>query len=166
LNLIIVLLIALVVAALWSILQGSLIKAAIALAVMSILLTIVMFLLASPLAAVFELSICAGLITVIFMSTISLTKPLTPLEAIERAKDRLKRFWLLPVLVIGAAAVLGLAVIPVNLALPQAQGPQDVRSILWNMRQLDLLGQVIIILAGVFAVVVLFKEKRKEKSEI
>lgn len=163
-NLNICLLIALTIAALWSIMHENLIKAAIALAVTSIILTILMFRFASPLAAVFELSVCAGLITVIFMSTISLTKPLTQTEAVAHAKERLKRFWYLPVLLAAAAVGLGLAAIPLNFTIPQAPSPADVRSVLWNERQLDLLGQVVIILAGVFGVVVLFKEKVKEKS--
>jgi NADH-quinone oxidoreductase subunit J len=146
--------------------QGSLIKAAIALAVTSIILTIIMFRFASPLAAVFELSICAGLITVIFMSTISLTKPMTVSEAAGRAKERLKRFWYLPVLMVIAAAVLGTITVPLNFVLPQPAAAVDVRAVLWNERQLDLLGQIIILIAGVFGIVVLLKDKLKGKKEI
>jgi NADH-quinone oxidoreductase subunit J len=49
-------------------------KAAICLGVASALLGVLFFVLNAPYAAVFELSICAGLITVLFVSTISLTK--------------------------------------------------------------------------------------------
>lgn len=161
-----VLLIALTIAALWSIMRGSLIKGAIALAVTSIILTILMFRFASPLAAVFELSVCAGLITVIFMSTISLTKPMTATEATERAKDRFKRFWYLLVIIPLTAAGLALVTIPMNFTLPQPSADNDVRVVLWNARQLDLLGQIMILIAGVFGVVVLFKDKFKGKAEL
>lgn len=155
------LLIALTIAALWSVLKRDLVKAAISLAVSSIILTIIMFRLASPLAAVFELSVCAGLITVIFMSTISLTKYRTKQQEEERRRSRAKRFALLPVLLIAAAAVLAYGGIPMNFTLPQAAVAGDVRNVLWNERQLDVLGQVIVILAGFFGVSVLFNGKVK-----
>jgi NADH-quinone oxidoreductase subunit J len=155
------LLIALTIGALWSVLKADLVKAAIALAVTSIILTILMFRFASPLAAVFELSVCAGLITVIFMSTISLTKYRTPQQEEVRQQSRDRRYAALPVLVIAAAGVLTLVGIPMNFALPQAAAVGDVRSVLWNERQLDLLGQMLVILAGFFGISVLFKSKVK-----
>ena len=72
----------LVLFALFTVLIKNLLKAVISLAAASASLTIIMFMLNAPLAAVFELSVCAGLITVIFISVISLTKPLTPEEEI------------------------------------------------------------------------------------
>ncbi len=155
------LLMALTITALGSVLKKDLVKAAIALAVTSIILTILMFRLASPLAAVFELSVCAGLITVIFMSTISLTKPLTAQQEEERLHSRAKHFASLPVMVIAAAAVMVFVGIPTNFTLPPAAPAGDVRNVLWNERQLDLLGQMLVILAGCFGVLVLFKERVK-----
>jgi len=156
-----VLLIALTITALWSVLKLDLVKAAIALAVTSIILTVLMFRLASPLAAVFELSVCAGLITVIFMSTISLTKPRTALENEERQYSRDRRFAALPVMVVAAAVVLVFVGIPMNFTLPQAAVASDVRNVLWNERQLDLLGQLLVILTGFFGISVLFNGKMK-----
>jgi NADH-quinone oxidoreductase subunit J len=154
------LLIAMTIAAVWSVLKKDLVKAAIALAGTSIILTILMFRLASPLAAVFELSVCAGLITVILMSTISLTKPPEGRQKEEQSEGRVQRFALLPLLAV-AAAVLTFAVLPFNFALPQAVASGDVRTVLWDQRQLDLLGQIAAIIAGVFGVSLLFKEKLK-----
>ncbi|HEX7561381.1 MAG TPA: hypothetical protein VF347_04240, partial [Candidatus Humimicrobiaceae bacterium] len=74
-NLILALLIILVIAALMVVFSSRLLLAAISLAATSIMLTLLMFKLNSPIAAVFELSICAGLITVIFITTISFVKP-------------------------------------------------------------------------------------------
>lgn len=51
-----------------------LLQSAISLAVASIILAIIFYQLDSPYAAMFELSVCAGLITVLFVSTINLTK--------------------------------------------------------------------------------------------
>jgi NADH-quinone oxidoreductase subunit J len=147
--------------------RASLIRAAIALAVTSIVLTILMFQLNSPLAAVFELSVCAGLITVIFMSTISLTKPLTYAETLKQATGRARRFWPLPAILVVAGGLLATATIALNFVLPIVPPVQeDVRNVLWNSRQLDLYGQVLVLLVGVFAVVVLFKNMQKKDKEI
>ena len=76
-NINIALLVLMLIAALWTVMGRSLLKAAIGLAITSAVIAILMFRLDSPLAAVFELSVCTGLVTVLFVSTISLTKPLT-----------------------------------------------------------------------------------------
>jgi NADH-quinone oxidoreductase subunit J len=50
-----------------------LIKSAISLGVASALLAAIFFLLGAPFAAVFELSVCAGLVTVLLLSAVSMT---------------------------------------------------------------------------------------------
>lgn len=160
-----ILLILLVLSALAAIMRRSLLHAAIALAVTSVVLTILMFRLGAPLAAVFELSVCAGLITVIFMSTISLARPVLPEDVSAHAKDRLKRFWYLPVLLVIAGIALSRVVLPVLPLAAPAQEP-SIREVLWNFRQIDVLGQVIVLLVGVFGIVVLFKDKPKSGSDI
>jgi NADH-quinone oxidoreductase subunit J len=154
-------LLALVAAGLWAVMTRSLIRAAIGLALASVLLTVIMFRLRSPLAAVFELSVCSGLISVIFIITISLTNPLTHQEVILHMRERRRRFIFLPFLLIVVGAALSLIDIRphIPVALKQAQ---DARHVLWGLRGLDLLGQVIIILAGVFGVAVLSKEMLKK----
>lgn len=153
------LLIVLVAAALWTVMTRSLLRSAIGLALTSVILTIIMFRLASPLAAVFELSVCTGLISVLFISTISLTEPLTPEETLQHMKDRLTRFWYLPLIVVIVGIILSLSRVKLNLLLPLAEKGLDVRFVMWNLRRLDMIGQIIILLAGVFGVVVLFKER-------
>jgi len=69
-----ILLTALVVAAVLAVSLKDLLKAAIALGILSLILSALFFKFNSPYAAVFELSICAGLITVLFTSVVSLTK--------------------------------------------------------------------------------------------
>jgi NADH:ubiquinone oxidoreductase subunit 6 (subunit J) len=49
-------------------------KASIALGVASALLAAVFFLLDAPFAAVFELSVCAGLVTVLLLSAVNMTR--------------------------------------------------------------------------------------------
>ena len=158
----IILLFILVAASLWTVMTRSLLRSAIGLALTSVILTIIIFRLNSPLAAVFELSVCAGLISVLFISTISLTHPLTKQEIMQHMKDRLARFWYLPVIIIILGVILSLMQIKPVIKLPAAESVKDVREVIWNVRQVDLLGQMIVLLTGVFGVVILFKERLKK----
>jgi len=149
----------LVVAALWTVLTPTLLRSAIGLAVVSALLTLVMFQMNSPLAGVFELSVCAGLITVVFISTISLTRPPREEGAAERRQARKQAFLPLIGVVAAVGALLWATGYALDVKLPRSTY-QPVREVLWNSRQLDLLGQIIIIFVGVFGVVILFKRRR------
>ncbi len=115
-----------------AILAKDLIKAAISLAVASVLLGILFFTMNAPYAGVFEISVVAGLITVLFMLTIALTK----------AEDEVReRRW---VKIVAAGAESG-----------------SFGDVLWKQRTFDLIGQLAVILAGVFAVLALFRKKDK-----
>jgi NADH-quinone oxidoreductase subunit J len=154
----IILAVVLVIAAVWTVMTTRLLRSVIGLAITSVILTIIMFQLNSPLAAVFELSVCAGLISAIFISCIGLTQRLTDEQLAVRKKERLSKFWLLPVVVILAGVALYQLHIPFDFNLPPAPAESDVRNIIWNLRHLDLVGQIVILLAGAFGVVALFKE--------
>ncbi|MDD4981078.1 MAG: hypothetical protein PHC54_07490 [Candidatus Omnitrophica bacterium] len=156
-------LITLILAGLWTVMTRSLLRSAIGLALTSAILSILMFRLDSPLAGVFELSVCTGLISVLFISTISLTHPLTHEEILKHMKERLARFKYLPFCVVAAGIAISFIKIKIDWSLPAAAAEKDARLILWNLRQLDLLGQIIILLAGVFGVVILFKEVKKNE---
>ncbi len=160
-----ILLILMLIAALWTVMGRSLLKATISLAITSTIITILMFRLDSPLAAVFELSVCTGLITVIFVSTISLTKPLTHKEITELSKNRMKRFWYLPVIVVVVGA--GLILMKIKNDLTPMSGEwsllHNVKSILWNFRQLDMFGQIVVLIIGALGVSILFEERRRDE---
>ncbi|MDR3644105.1 MAG: NADH-quinone oxidoreductase subunit J, partial [Clostridia bacterium] len=91
-TILIILLAGMVVSAAACVMMRNLLHAAIMLAVTSAILAIAMFVLNAPLAGVFELSVCAGLITVIFVSAISMTKTYTKEELKIKSRVRLKRF--------------------------------------------------------------------------
>jgi len=162
-NIDIALLIFTTVAALWSVLARSLLKATMSLAVTSALISVLIFRLSSPLAAVIELSVCAGLITAVFVSAISLSKPLTHKEVLEISKHRHKRYWYLPFILALAAAALMFLKIKKDFifALPPAS-QEEVKTVLWNMRQFDMLGQVVVLLAGALGVVILFSGEKRD----
>jgi NADH-quinone oxidoreductase subunit J len=120
-----------------------------------------MFVLRSPLAAVFELSVCAGLITAVFISAISMTGVSTKEELEAKRKERVKRFIYLPIILVLLAVGLILSWPSLKLsAAAFTSGNPDVKYEMWNIRQLDMIGQIIIIIAGVFGVVVMFKERK------
>jgi NADH-quinone oxidoreductase subunit J len=158
-NINIILLIILILAAIWTVMTSRLLRSAIGLAVTSVILAILIFQLSSPLAAVFELSVCAGLISAIFISAISLTQRVGPeSETLQRKKEKFSRFWFLPLIIIFVAVFL----IQFHVNFPSyplaPSAENNVKVILWNFRHLDLLGQIAILLAGAFGVVSLFKD--------
>lgn len=160
-NLILALLIILIIAALMVVFSSRLLLAAISLALTSIVVTLLMFKLNSPIAAVFELSICAGLITVIFITTISFVKPVEEENLVENRKRRIKKYVALPIILVVVGIVTKFVIKPLSLSLPAVMQDTNVANVLWNLRQVDLLGQAIILLVGVFGIVVLFKEGQK-----
>lgn len=158
----IMLLVFTLIAALWSVLARSLLKATMSLAVTSALIAVLIFRLDSPLAAVIELSVCAGLITAVFVSAISLSKPLTHKEVLEISRHRHKRYWYLPLILIVTAVALVLLKVGKDFmfAIPPAV-QEDAKSVLWNSRQGDMMGQVVVLLAGALGVVILFAGDKK-----
>lgn len=161
-NIDVMLLVLVILGALWAVMGRSLLKATIALAVTSALVSLVIFRLNSPLAAVFELSVCAGLITAIFVSAISMMRPLTHQEVLAISKARVKRYRYLPVVLV----IIGIALMLMKarqdfMMMPPPPFNTDVRSLLWNLRRLDLIGQVVILIAGALGIVILFEEKKQ-----
>ena len=158
----IIIITALVTSALWTAMTIRLLRSAVGLAITSAILSILMFRLGSPIAAVFELSVCAGLIFAIFISAITVTGRITTEQLVIRKKQRLRKFWPLPIIVIAAAIVLTQIHFQAAFNLPAQPVENNVKIILWNLRHLDLLGQIVILLAGAFGVVILFKEWKND----
>ncbi len=154
----------LVVSAVLTAMIKNTLKAVIALALASAILTVIMFMMKAPLAAVFELSVCAGLVTAIFVSTISLTDSPDPDEQqVMREKKRLTRYIFLPIIIIIVAGILLIAQPALNFSFAAPPAVQStVQDTIWHTRNLDIAGQIIVILAGVFGVVILFKERLKK----
>lgn len=156
-----ILLICLLLVSLWTVMTVRLVRAVVGLALTSAILSIIMFRLNSSLAAVFELSVCAGLISVIFVTTVSFTQRLTQDRLRVRKQERFAKFWLLPFILVITALLLYNYTKPVNFAVLPLTGNEDARNVLWNKRHLDLLGQIVALLIAALGVVVLFKEKKK-----
>ncbi len=168
-NIIVICLAAMVLLGLAAAMFRSMVKAAVSLAGISALLAVVLFLMGASWAALFELSVCAGLVTAIFISAISLTA--TDRKQPEKVSAHKSRFASLPfILIFAGVAMIALLVLGGFVISPAATSPllsgtftpaATFKEALWNMRQADVLGQIIIILAGAFAVVILFREGGK-----
>jgi len=139
----------------------SLLKSTICLAITSVLLAVVLFLLHAYWAALFELSVCAGLITAVFVSTVSFSTVVRRDKA--HMKDHRARFKPLPYfMVLSGLALLGLLIytgFAVERSVPLPAAFVEFKQVFWNTRQADILAQIGLILAGSFAVIVLFKER-------
>jgi NADH:ubiquinone oxidoreductase subunit 6 (subunit J) len=153
------LLVAVVIATLWTVVTARIVYAAVGLALTSACIAVFMFMMSSPIAGVFELSVCAGLIPAIFLSAISVARRMSATAEVETARDQMKRFWPLPIIIVLVGIVLIRVAAPALPRLP-VQREQDVRVVLWTLRHMDIIGQIVILLAGAFAVVVLLKEPR------
>ncbi len=152
------LLIGLVIFAALAILLRDLLRSAIALAVASLLLGIIFFRMNAPYAGAFEISVVAGLITVLFVLTIALTKTG---EEVRESKLVNVAFPVVFVafIVIDALVMKGLiGKIP---ALAAGAETGSFGDVLWKARTYDLVGQIAVILAGVFAVLALFRKREK-----
>lgn len=139
----------------------SMTKSAIALAAASAALGIIMYEFGSIWSALFEISVCSGLVTVIFISSISLSN--TDKKDLEKVYEDKKRMVWLPVTLIISGVILVVGAMSSGTFLssgaPVVKAAEDFREILWNNRQADIWGQIIVVLTGSVAVVVLFKER-------
>ncbi|MGO9308515.1 MAG: hypothetical protein ACLQDL_05785 [Spirochaetia bacterium] len=157
-----IILVLMVMAAFWASMTSILLRATIALALASATLAVVMYSLGATLAAVLELSVCAGLISVVFVSVISLTQRTPFKDMLKQRRDRLARYWPLPLVLVAGGVALSFVHAPVRIVLPLPGGDGDVRTVMWTLRQLDLFGQILVLLAGVFGVLVLFRKEGKD----
>jgi NADH-quinone oxidoreductase subunit J len=156
----ILLLALLVAAAVWTVMTVRLLLSVIGLALVSALVSLLMFRLNAPYAAVIELSVCAGLISVIFFVAVSFTKRLTDEDLKQLRRKRLKKTLWLPFLLAGLGLILLKSLAAPVIDMPAAASG-DVRPMLWGFRHLDLFGQILVLLAGAFGVVTLFKDGKK-----
>ncbi len=157
-----ILLLAIVVLAAMAVGLRHLMAAVVSLAGASAVLALVFYRLGAPYAGVFELTVAAGLVTVLFLAAISLGGPLARTD---RAPEPASgwRFARGPVglgllgvclLLAGRAAGQWLHAAP-QLAVALTPPDGDPRSLLWVARPLDLGGQAAILLAAVWGIVAL-----------
>ncbi|MCL4270617.1 MAG: DUF4040 domain-containing protein [Anaerolineales bacterium] len=128
------------------------------LACISALVSAVLYLLGAPQVAVMELSVGAGLVTVLLVYAVSVVgeDALDPASVIPKP---------LAFIVVGLSAILlGWMVYP-SIQLSEQAGPIDLASVLWQNRVLDVWIQIVLIFSGVMGVLGLLSERTPEGSK-
>jgi uncharacterized MnhB-related membrane protein len=148
-----------VVCAVQAIRVKRLLTSALWLAGCSALVALFMYLIGAPEMAVIELSVGAGLVTVLFVFAINIAGE----EALPvRSLIPQPAAWL----GVGTAAVLlAWMTIPGFPTTGVGTAPPDFAQVLWGDRQLDMLLQVVFIFAGVLAVIGLLAEGAPKPSK-
>ena len=153
-------LLSMVITAVFAAVSRSFIYAAMWLALLSATVAAAMFNMGAPWAAVFELSVCAGLITVLFAGTASM---LGKGSKYARNERRFLKYLPLGLLVFGAC--LWYITFPYADLLKPSQitqtTPMMIGDIIWQLRYKDLIGQICIFLAGVLMVKAFFGGVKK-----
>lgn len=130
-----------------------LIESALCLAVVSGLISIVLFVLGAHQVAAIELSVGAGLVTVLFVFAIGIA-----------GEERVSSRSVVPrsvaaVGVIITAFLLSLSVFPAD-AVPSGTAEESLSEVLWQQRSLDILVQIVLIFSGVLGILGLLAEAR------
>ncbi|MEO0126642.1 MAG: NADH-quinone oxidoreductase subunit J [candidate division WOR-3 bacterium] len=149
---------ALVFFSILAVLLKDLLKAALSLMTASVFLAVVLFFMKAYYAGVFEISVVAGLITVLFVSTIGLTRG----DDFKESKLPVYIFplffiWFIIIDILIMYLLLS-KMPPLTKWLPESGKFGDV---LWQKRTFDLFAQIGIIFAGVFSVLALFRKRDK-----
>lgn len=147
--------------ALWAVMARRLLTSAIMLALVSVCVSLIFFNFGAPWAAVFELSVCAGLITVLFIGAVSLIR-----AEDEKHPENRARFHALP-LAAAIFAIAGWFYLPAffeSLAswARIGSGGGTIGLALWDMRRPDLLGQILMLAAGVFVIKSVFPRRTQK----
>lgn len=141
-----------------AVLLKDLLKAALSLMIASVFLAMLFFFMKAYYAGVFEISVVAGLITVLFVSTIGLTR------GDDFKESRLPSiifplffvwFIIIDILIMGAL----ISNYPLITYRPPESG--SFGEVFWQRRTFDILAQIGIIFAGVFSVLALFRKRDK-----
>jgi NADH:ubiquinone oxidoreductase subunit 6 (subunit J) len=147
------------VCALEAILAGRLLYSALWLAGCSALTALLIFLLGAPEIAVIELSVGAGLVTVLFVFAINIAgEEALPLQRLIPRPVALGLVGL-------ALILLGWFILPgfkSALSIPQAS---QFSIEVWDKRSLDVLLQVVLIFSGVLGILGLLAEDKPQKKE-
>ncbi len=153
------LLIGLVVFSILSVLVRDLLKAAISLAAASIFLALVFFRMTAVYAGVFEVSVVAGLITVLFITAIALTR------SDEQVAESKTHKFIFPLFFVCLLAIDILVMKSLLGRIPAISSPETgtFAEVMWKERSFDLIGQIGVIFAGVLAVLALFRSRSKHE---
>jgi uncharacterized MnhB-related membrane protein len=147
------------VCAILAIASKRLLVSAIWLAVTSALVALLLYMLGAPQVAVIELSVGAGLVTVLFVFAINISgeEPINMKPVIPKPLA-----WGMIILAVGVSAYLFIKGGSIDLALVDSY---SIPAILWSDRYLDILLQIGFIFCGVLGVLGLLSEGKPQINE-
>lgn len=150
----------------YAVMSRSIIRSAIGLALCSACLSMAFYNMGANVASMFELSVCSGLVTVVFIAGISFAH--TPKAELLNEYNDTKRSMALPVLLIVFGVMMIFIALIVggeglNIKLFEASGTKEL---LWGARQADVWGQMAAILCGGVAITVLFRGEKKLERKL
>ena len=124
----------------------------------SALVALEMYLLGAPEVAVIELSVGAGLVTVLFVFAINIAgdEPIAVQSIVPRPLA-----WILVLVSVALLAWMDVDILGMQVPVHQ---PHYFKTVLWENRLLDLLLQVVLIFAGVLGVLGLLGEPRQARE--
>lgn len=142
-----------------AVMARTLLASATCLALVSVFASLILFDFSAPWAAVFELSVCAGLITVLFIGAVSLVR-----ASDEGKPQNRTAFHALP-LALAIFAIAAWYYVPgffdAVAGWRRVMSPGGHIGItLWGLRQPDILGQIAMLAAGVFMIKLIFPGKK------
>ena len=125
------------------------------LACISALISVVLFMLGATQVAVMELSVGAGLVTVLLVYALSVVgeDALDPSSVISK-----------PLAIAVVTLLLGWMIYPAT-QFENLMGSVDLASVLWQQRVLDVWIQIVLIFSGVMGVLGLLSERTPGKAE-
>lgn len=148
---------ALLVCAIQAVRSARLLSSALWLAGASALTALLMYLLGAPEVAVIELSVGAGLVTVLFVFAINIAGEEEGLSGSPLPAP------LTIVLILIVVVLIGWLVLPaLNIELPMLV-PMSLSSIIWGSRAIDVLLQIVLIFAGTLGMLGMLGESKPAK---
>ncbi|MBI4802742.1 MAG: hypothetical protein HY796_09505 [Elusimicrobia bacterium] len=145
-----------------AVMARSLFLSAIMLALVSVGASLILFDFQAPWAAVFELSACAGFVTALFIGAATLVN-----HRDQAAVETRMRFYAMPLVMAGAAIAAWFYAVPFFESLESwakfASRPGTLGSVIRDLRRFDLLGLVLILAAGAFAINSIFPWRKTQK---
>ncbi len=157
----VVLLLGAIVCAVQAIRANRLLASALWLAGTSALVAIMMYILGAPEVAVVELSVGAGLVTVLFVFAINIAgEEVTQVQALIPKPLA----WGLIVLSLVLLGWMGMPGLAKNVA-QSVPAVSDFAKTLWELRGLDILVQIVLIFSGVLGVLGLLAEAKGSSKE-
>ncbi len=153
----VILLAGVIIFAAFAVLLKDMLKAVISLMISSIMLGIVFFKLHAPYAGVFEISVVAGLIMVLFIMTISL------IGSDADVKEPAVPVAVFIVLFLIFSVVIMLRIFCLPQVSHQLMSGEQMRigEVLWICRTFDMVGQISVIFAGVFVLLAVVSARRR-----